>query len=84
MNDLRPTARERAVAALETNPDGLSFNRLLKEVGGNTNVLRKAVAKLIRDGLVQVEEERTVHGDTLIHTLVRPEDRGQLTIDDAA
>lgn len=72
------TARERAIKALQENPDGLSRAQLKKEVGGNAGAFRRLLQSMVDRGEVLVREEyRPNCGPTKVHTLgeVQPQRR---------
>lgn len=70
MTTSTPTARDRALAALRENPDGLSKSELRKAVGGNAGAFRRLVQSMLdKDEIVVSEEHRPSCGLTKVHKI---------------
>lgn len=64
------TARERALEALQKNPDGLSKSELYRHVGGNTGAYRRLIQSMTDKGEIKVrDEDRASCGLTRVVTI---------------
>lgn len=67
------TTKDRVLAELEGEPEGLSKRELINRIGANPGLIRGILDRLQLDGAVTVTEEEREYGPTKICRATRKE-----------